>query len=148
MEVKYRAGESVFTVQGLNLSSIDSAPTGKCSSVGRIEGVGIQNSLFLVWWPRSLELDTSFPWVQRREWHPTPVLLSGKPHGQRSLVGCSPGTREESDKTERPHFHFSLSCVGEGNGNPFHCSFLENPRDGEVWWAAIYGVAQSGTRVK
>ena len=61
MEVKYRAGESVFTVQGLNLSSIDSAPTGKCSSVGRIEGVGIQNSLFLVWWPRSLELDTSLP---------------------------------------------------------------------------------------
>ena len=48
-----------------------------------------------------------------------------------SLVGCSPWGREESDKTERLHFHFSLSCIGEGNGNPFQCSCLENPRDGK-----------------
>ena len=49
------------------------------------------------------------------------------------------------DTTERPHFHFSLSCIGEGNGNPPQCSCLENPRDGEAWWAAVYGVAQSQT---
>ena len=49
---------------------------------------------------------------------------------------------------ERLHFHFSLSCIGEGNGNPLQCSFLENPRDGEAWWAAVYGVAQSRTRLK
>ena len=54
----------------------------------------------------------------------------------------------ESDTTERLHFHFSLSCIGEGNGNPLQCSFLENPRDGEDWWAAVYGVAQSRTRLK
>ena len=50
--------------------------------------------------------------------------------------------------TERLHFHFSLSCIGEGNGNPLQCSCLENPRDGEAWWAAIHGVAQSRTRLK
>ena len=54
----------------------------------------------------------------------------------------------ESDMTERLHFHFSLSCIGEGNGNPLQCSCLENPRDGEAWWAAVYGVAQSRTRLK
>ena len=54
----------------------------------------------------------------RRQWHPTPVLLPRKSHGRRSLVGCSPWGREESDTTERLHFHFSLSCTGEGNGNP------------------------------
>ena len=50
--------------------------------------------------------------------------------------------------TERLHFHFSLSCIGEGKGNPLHCSCLENPRDGGAWWAAVYGVAQSQTRLK
>ena len=50
--------------------------------------------------------------------------------------------------TERLHFHFSLSCIGEGNGNPLHCSCLENPRDGGAWWAAVYGIAQSRTRLK
>ena len=88
----------------------------------------------------------NFP--QRRQWQPTPVLLPGKFHGQRSLVGCSPWGHEESDTTERLHFHFSLSCIGEGNGNPLQCSCLENPRDGGVWWAAVYGVAQSRTRLK
>ena len=69
--------------------------------------------------------------VRRRRWHPTPVLLPGKSHGQRSLVGYGPWGREESDTTERLHFHFSLSCIGEGNGDPLQCSCLENPRDGE-----------------
>ena len=54
----------------------------------------------------------------------------------------------ESDTTERLHLHFSLSCIGEGNGNPLQCSCLENPRDREAWWAAVYGVAQSRTRLK
>ena len=62
--------------------------------------------------------------------------------------GCSPWGREESDTTEWLHFHFSLSCTGEGNGNPLQCSCLENPRDGGAWWAADYGVAQSWTRLK
>ena len=84
----------------------------------------------------------------RRQWHPTPVLLPGKTHGQRSLVGCSPWGREEQDTTERFHFHFSLSCIGEGHGNPLQCSCLENPRDGGAWRAAIYGIAQSQTRLK
>ena len=85
---------------------------------------------------------------QRRQWYPTTVLLLGKPHGRRSLVGCSPWGRQESDTTERLHFHFSLSCIGEGNGNPLRCSCLENPRDGGAWRAAVYGIAQSGTRLK
>ena len=84
----------------------------------------------------------------RRQWHPTAVLLPGKSHGQRSLVGCRPWGREESDMTERLHFHFSLSCIGEGNDNPLQCSCLENPRDGGAWWAAVYGVAQSLIRLK
>ena len=84
----------------------------------------------------------------RRQWHPTPVLLPDKSHGQRSLVHCSPWDHQESDMTERLHFHFSLSCTGEGNGNPLQCSCLENPRDGRAWWAAVYGVAQSRTRLK
>ena len=50
--------------------------------------------------------------------------------------------------TERLHFHFSLSCIGEGNDNPLQCSCLENPRDGGACWAAVYGVAQSRTRLK
>ena len=69
--------------------------------------------------------------LQRRQWHPTPVLLPGKSHGRRSLVGCSPWGHEELGTTERLHFHFSLSCIGEGNGNPLQCSCLENPREGE-----------------
>ena len=85
---------------------------------------------------------------QRRQWHPIPELLPGKSHGWRSLVGCSPWGHEESDTTERLHFHFSLSCIGEENGNPLQCSCLENPRDGGGWWAALYVVAQSRTQLK
>ena len=76
-------------------------------------------------------------------WHPTPVLLPGKSHGQRRLVGCSPWGCEELDTTERLHFRFSLSCTGEGNGNPLQCSCLENPRDG-----GVCGVTQSQTQLK
>ena len=88
------------------------------------------------------------PYQWRRQWHPTPVLLPGKSHEWRSLVGCSPWGREESDTTEQLHFHFPLSCIGEENGNPLQCSCLENPRDGGAWWAAIHGVTQSQTRLK
>ena len=84
----------------------------------------------------------------RSQWHPTPVLLPGKSHGWRSLEGCSPWGRWGSDTTKRLHFYFSLSCIGEGNGNPLQCSCLENPRDGGAWWAAVYEVAQSRTPLK
>ena len=77
----------------------------------------------------------------RRQWHPTPALLPGKSHGQRSLVGCSPWGCWGSDTTERLCFHFSLSCIVEGNGNPLQYSCLENPRDRGAWWAAVYGVS-------
>ena len=79
------------------------------------------------------------------------------PHSS-TLAWKIPGTEEpgrlqsmgslESDTTERLHFHFLLSCIGEGNGNPLQCSGLENPRDGGAWWAAVCGVAQSRTRLK
>ena len=85
---------------------------------------------------------------RRRQWHPTPALLPGESHGRRSLVGCSPWGRTELDTTERLHFHFSLSCTGEVNGNPLQCSCLEDPRDGGSWWAAVSGVTQSRTRLK
>ena len=80
----------------------------------------------------------------RRQWHPTPVLLPGKSHGWRSLVGCGPWGYEESDMTERLPFHFSLSCIGEGNGNPLQCSCEESG----TWWAAVYGVTQSWSQLK
>ena len=84
----------------------------------------------------------------RRQWQPTPVLLPGKSHGWRSLIGCSPWGHKESDTTEQLYFHFSLSCIGEGNGNPLQYSCLETPRDGGAWWATIYGVAQSWIRLR
>ena len=104
---------------------------------------------FRIYFPL-LSLELSFSWahghLQRWQWHPTPVLLPGKSHGWRSPVGYSPWGHKESDTTEQ--LHFSLSCIEEGNGNPFQCSGLENPRDGGVWWATVYGVAQSWTRLK
>ena len=104
--------------------------------------------VLLLW---SFNLLTCF--IRRRQWHPTPVLLPRKSHGWRSLVGCSPCGLEEADTTEpdtteRLHFHFSLSCIGEGNGNPLQCSCLENPREGGAWWTAVCGVAQSQTQLK
>ena len=85
---------------------------------------------------------------RRRQWHPTPVLFPGRSHRRRSLEGCSPWGCWGSDTTEWLHFHFSLSCTGEGNGNPLQCSCLENPRDGGAWWAAVCGVAQSQIQLK
>ena len=106
--------------------------------------LSISMRLILGWFPVRDEL-VSILW--RRQWHPTPALLPGKSHGRRSLGGYSPWGLEESDTTERLHFHFSLSCIGEGNGNLLQCSCLENPRDGRAWWAAVYGVAQSRTQL-
>ena len=97
-------------------------------------------------WRTSLSLFTFMHW--RRKWQPTPVFLPGESQGQGSLMGCRPWGREESDMTERLHFHISLSCIGEENGNPLQCSCLENPRGGGTWWAAVYGVAQSRTWLK
>ena len=63
-------------------------------------------------------------------------------------MGCSPWGRKELDTTDRLDFHFSLLRIEAGNGNPLQCSCLENPRDGGAWLAAVYGVAQSRTRLK
>ena len=79
---------------------------------------------------------------------PHSSTLAWRIHGWRSLVGCSSWGHEELDTTEQLHFHFSLSCIGEGNGNLLQYSCLENPRDSGPWWAAVYGVAQSRTRLK
>ena len=111
---------------------------------GRLQSMGSLRVRYN--WATSRSLFTFVHW--RRQWQPTPVLLPGESHGRRSLVGCSPRGRKDSDTTERLPFHFSLSCIGEGNGNSLQCSCLENPRDGGAWWAAVYGVAQSWTWLK
>ena len=107
-------------------------------------------SLFscFTFFPENTRIWVFLVYYRRRRWHPTPVLFPGKSHGRKSLVGYSPWGHKESDTTERPHFHFSFSCNGERNGNPLQCSCLENPRDGGAWWAIVYGVAQSWTRLK
>ena len=112
--------------------------------LGRLQSMG----LLRVGHDWATELNWTDGIKQRRQWHPTPVLLPGKSHGRRSLVGCSPWGCKESDTTKRLHFHFSLSVIGEGNGNPLQCSCLENPRDRGAWWASVYWVAQSQTRLK
>ena len=94
----------------------------------------------------NLDIAQVLAFLSEKAMAPTPALLPGKSHGWGGLVGCSPWGLEESDTTERLPFHFSLSCIGEGNGNPLPC--LENPRDGGAGWAVIYGVAQSRTRLK
>ena len=105
--------------------SINMPPVSDISRIGnRWEGMSGSGKVYLT------ELKVS---GQRRQWHPTLVLLPGNSHGQRSLVGCSPWGREELDPTVQLHFHFSLSRIGEGNGNPLQCSCLENPRDGGAW---------------
>ena len=110
--------------------------------------IGCESSIprFMAW--TAVRIIVLFTEMVMSRWHPTPVLLPGKSHGRRSLVGCSPWGRYESDMTERLHFHFSPSCTGEGNGNPLQCSCLENPRDRGAWWAAVYGVTQSRTWLK
>ena len=92
-----------------------------------------------------------FLWIQLKIFRCNPLqysCLENPRHGRRSLIGCSPWGRGESDTTERLHFHFSLSCIGEGNGNPLQCSCLENPTNRGAKWAPIYGVAQSQIRLK
>ena len=79
--------------------------------------------------PHSSTLAWKIPWME-------------EPGGLQSMGS------QESDTTERLHFHFSLSCIGEGNGNPLQCFCLKNSRDGGAWWAAVYGVAQSRTQLK
>ena len=81
---------------------------------------------------------------RRRQWHPTAVLLPGKSHGRRNLVGCSPWGHEESDMTEQLHFHFSLSCIGEGNGNPLQCSW-GIPGMGSLMGCHLWGRTESDT---
>ena len=93
-------------------------------------------------WVISLSLFTFMHW--RRKWQPTPVFLPGESQGHWSLVGCSPWGRWELDTTQCLHFHFSLSCIGEGNGNPLQCSCLENPRGIGAWWAAVHGSHRVG----
>ena len=148
-------------VNNLPTAAEDTGDKGYIPRSGRCPGGGNGNPLQYsclenpmdreAWWDtihRVAESQTQlkrFSTHRMGKWQPTPVLLPGKPHGQRSLVGCSPWGHEESDITERLHFHFSLSCIGEGNGNPLQCSCLENPRDSGAWWAAVYGVAQSRT---
>ena len=105
---------------------------------------------FRWWWFVNVDstlVKNTLPWGEGNG-TPLQYFLPGKSHGQRSLVDCSRVGSLELDTTERLHFHFPLSCVGEGNGNPLQCSCLENPRDGGPWWAAIYGVTQSRTRLK
>jgi len=97
-------------------------------------------------WATSPSLFTFMHW--RRKWQPTPVFLPGESQGWGSLVGRRLWGRTESDTTEQLPFNFSLSCTGEGNGNPLQCSCLENLRDGGAWWAFVYGVAQSRTQLK
>ena len=117
---------------GSNLSSACGWPWTSC-----LDSVSLLSHLW----------DTS-AYVWRRRWHPTLVLLPGESHGWRRLVDCSPWGCEELDMTEQLPFQFSLSCIGESDGNSLQRSCLENPRDGGAWWAAVYGVTQSRTRLK
>ena len=100
-----------------------------------------QSQRMLKFCSHTAQLHSSHMLVQRRQWHPTPVLSPGNSQGWRSLVGCGPW----GCTTEWHHYHFPLSCIGEGNGNPLQNSCLENPRDRRACWAAVYGVAQSWT---
>ena len=110
-----------------------------------------RNSHFLILfvWYRFNYLSLPKQWEKAMAPHSN-TLLPGKSHGWRSLVGCSPWGREELDRTEQLPFHFSLSCIGERNGNPLQCSCWRtpgSPKDGGAWWAAVYGIAQSQTRL-
>ena len=94
--------------------------------------------------PRYNRIGSMYLHTLEKAMEPTPVLLPGKSHGWRSLVGYSPWGCEESDTTEQLHFHFSLSCTGEGNGNPLQYSRLENPRDRGAWWLPSMGSHRVG----
>ena len=81
----------------------------------------------------------------RRKWQPTPVFLPGESQGRGAWWAAVYGVAQSRTRLKGLSMH---ACIGEGNGNPFQCSCLENPRDGGAWWAAVYGVAQSRTRLK
>ena len=92
-----------------------------------------------------LWVHSRLPW--RRQWHPLQCSCLQNPTDRGAWWAAVHGVTKSWTTTEQLHFHFSLSCIGEGNGNPLQCSCLENPRDGGAWWAAIYGVAQHRTRL-
>ena len=147
----YSSSESLEPMRGLAcvVYAQEGPPTETCCAGWRLQSLPLSRTrcrIHKVFIVSNLECHNDL--IQRRQWHPTPVLLPEKSYGQRSLVGCSPRGRWGSDMTEQLHFHFSLSCIGEGNGNPLQCSCLENPRDGRAWWAPVYGVTQSRTRLK
>ena len=96
-------------------------------------------------WSNRIWIWTQVAW--RRQWHPTPVLLPGKSHGRGSLVIQSLGSLQVGHDWAASLSLFTF-IIGEGNGNPLQGSCLENPRDWGAWWAAVYGVAQSRTRLK
>ena len=88
---------------------------------------------------------TNLDSIWRRQCTPLQYSCLENPMDRGALEGCSPWGRSGLDTTERLYFHFSLSCIGEGNGNPLQCSCLENPRDRGAWWAAISGRTESDT---
>ena len=95
-----------------------------------------------------MEFDPMYTWCREKAMAPHSSTLAWKIPWMEEPGRLQSMGSEESDTTERLHFHFSLSCIGEGNGNPLQCSCLENPRDGGAWWAAVYGVAQSRTQLR
>ena len=114
-------------------------------------GYGEKGTLLHCWWDYKLVQPlqrTGWTFLNKRQWHPTPVLLPGKSHGWRSLVGCSPWGPKSQTQLSNFTFTFSLSCIREGNGNPLQCSWLEHPRGRRAWWADVYGVTQSQSRLK
>ena len=144
MEKQLKQWQTIFCGSKITADGDCSHEIKRCLLLGR----KVMTNLDSILKSRDITLSTKVCLVWRRQWQPTPVLLPGKSHGRRSLVGCSPWDRWGSDTTKRLDFHFSLSCIGEGNGNPLQCSCLENPRDGGAWWAAVSGVAQSRTWLK
>ena len=113
----------------------------------------------MMWWAADLRIQSTNNQTSHGEfntWYVTQMAEKAMAPHSSTLAWKIPwaeepavhGGREESDTTERLHFHFSLACIGEGNGNPLQCSCLENPRGGGAGWAAVYGVAQSWTRLK
>ena len=106
---------------------------------GRLQSIGSRRVRHN--WATSFSLFTFMNW--RRKWQPIPVFLPEETQG--AWWAAIYGVTKNRTLTERLHFHFSLSCIGEGNGSPFQCCCLENPRDNGAWWAAICGVAESDT---